>query len=100
LLAANVDDQLCRSWAGDEVAGAEVVEEFGLADPAAALNDLLPQHGDVGCGFAESGGAEFEEEAGELPQYGSLLGRTRRAFSQVVRQRCRCGRRARAYQLR
>jgi hypothetical protein len=45
-----------------------MVEEFGLANPAAADNDLLLKHGDVSSRAAEGRRAELEEEAGELPQ--------------------------------
>ena len=67
-IATDVDHQFGRGRAGDEVAGAEVIEELFLAEPAASLDDLPLQHGDVGGGPSEGRRAELEEEPGDLPQ--------------------------------
>ena len=61
-LTADVNHELGRSRTGNEVAGAEMVEEFSLANPAATCNHFLLQHRDVSGGATEGRGTKFQEE--------------------------------------
>ena len=99
-LAADVDHQFGGGGAGDEVAGAEVIEELGLGEPAATLDDFLLQHGDVGSRASEGGSAELEEEAGDVPQCVTLVGDDEWAFRHQGYLRRRFARRARGCRLR
>ena len=65
---SDVDRELGRRGPGDDVRGAEHVEEPVAIDPAPALHDLLFHHRDVHRGTAERGGAEAEEKAGQLAE--------------------------------
>lgn len=53
-----------RPW--DEVGGADAIEEFGLGEPAAAVNELMPHEGDMGGGPAKGRKAEAKEDGGDF----------------------------------
>src|SRR5262249_22508845 len=71
-----IDRQLGRRGTGNEVAGAEEVEELLLGHPAPSLHDLVTHEGDVGRRSAERDAAELEEERGDFAErsLGSLGG--------------------------
>jgi hypothetical protein len=65
---AQVDRQLGRGGAGDEIAGAEQIEELLLGHPAPPRHDLVAHERDVRRGPAECDEAELQEERGDLAQ--------------------------------
>ena len=65
---ADVDGQLGRVGAGDEVGGAEQVEELLARQPAAPADDLVLHHRDVRRGAAEGRRAQPQEEPRQLAE--------------------------------
>ena len=67
---AEMDGHFGGVGAGDEVGGADEVEEFVAGEPAAAVDGFVVPHGDVDGGAAEGGEAEFAEEEGDFAEVG------------------------------
>jgi hypothetical protein len=65
---ADVDRQLGRVRAGDEIRGPEEIDELLAGEPAAPPHRLLLHHGDVGRRTAEGHRAEPQEEQRHLAQ--------------------------------
>lgn len=59
---ADVDGHFGGVRAGDEVGGAEEIEEFGFGEPLAAADDFILHHGNVGGGSTKGGEAKLEEK--------------------------------------
>src|SRR6185295_6785891 len=74
-LAADVDRELRRIGARDQVRRGEVVEELLAREPAAAAHQLVLHQRDVRGGAAERGEAEPREDEGH---FGQASARSRR----------------------
>ena len=77
---ADVNRHLGRVGPRNEVRRAEQIQEVLVGQPASAVHDLVSHHGDVRGWATEGGGAQPQEEPGQLRQ----RGRRRRLVRQVL----------------
>lgn len=66
----HVDGHFGGVGAGDEVGRADQVEELLIGEPLPPSNDLVAHHRDVRSRTAEGGGAQAQEQSGDLAERG------------------------------
>lgn len=71
--AADINGHLGRVGSGDQVRGAQKIEEVGARQPAAAGDHLFLHHADVDRRTAERGHAQPEIENSQFQQRASRL---------------------------
>src|SRR5882757_2076730 len=77
---ANIDCRFCRTRTGDQIGGAQHVEELLARKPLPLTHHFFFHHRDVGCRSTEAGGTEFKEEQGEFAQPRQTRPGVRRKF--------------------